>query len=157
MLRTAKPKRSSRKGKPAQTAVVQSYNAQRTNRNWGMWSGRLIPETIARLKDRAEDDAASSGRGRLSGGHYLDAALRSFPKSAEEQVGLANEWLIERWDGEHPAGRSAQFSVSPESAEMLNGLRLSLRGYRHGIVIDVICTAVDTFLDVLEAEGPLEP
>ncbi|WP_372412059.1 hypothetical protein [Streptomyces luteireticuli] len=156
VLRAAKPKRSSRKEKPAQAAVLASFAAQRTGRNWGMWSGRLVPETVTRLKDRAEADAASSGRGRLSAGHYLDAALRSLPKSAEEQVALANEWLIERWDGEHPAGRSAQFSVSPVSAELLNGLRQSLRGYRHGIVIDVVCAAVDAFLDVLEAEGPIE-
>ncbi|MFI1184156.1 hypothetical protein ACH4UT_32065 [Streptomyces sp. NPDC020799] len=156
VLRAAKPKRPSKKEKPAQTAVLASFTAQRTGRNWGMWSGRLVPETVVRLKARAEADAASSGRGRLSAGHYLDAALRSLPKNPEEQVALANDWLIQQWDGEHTAGRSAQFSVSPESAELLNGLRQSLRGYRHGIVIDVVCAAVDTFLDVLEAEGPIE-
>ncbi|WP_424892246.1 hypothetical protein [Streptomyces sp. XH2] len=145
-----------KKEKPAQAAVLASFAAQRTGRNWEMWSGRLVPETVARLKERADADAVSSGRGRLSAGHYLDAALRSLPPSAEEQVALANEWLIERWDGEHPAGRSAQFSVSPASVELLNGLRRSLRAYRHGIVIDVVCAAVDTFLDVLEEEGPIE-
>ncbi|MFC5724155.1 hypothetical protein ACFP1Z_28710 [Streptomyces gamaensis] len=156
VLRAAKPKRTGKKDKPAQAAVLASFIAQRTGRNWGMWSGRLVPDTVARLQARAEADAASSGRGRLSAGHYLDAALRSLPQSAEEQVALANEWLIQQWDGEHPAGRSAQFSVSPESAALLNGLRQSLRAYRHGIVIDVVCAAVDTFLDVLEAEGPIE-
>lgn len=121
-----------------------------------MWSGRLVPEVTKRLEDRAFADATSSDRSRLKSGHYLDAALKALPEDPEEIVEIANEWLIERWGGEHPPGVNAQFSVSPEARERLANLKRSLRGYRHGIIIDVVSAAVDRILDVLDQEGPME-
>jgi hypothetical protein len=142
--------------KPAQSLVVASFLEQRTKRNWAMWSGRLVPEVTKRLEDRAFADATSSERSRLKSGHYLDAALKALPEDPEEIVEIANEWLIERWGGEHPPGVNAQFSVSPEARERLANLKRSLRGYRHGIIIDVVSAAVDRILDVLDQEGPMK-
>jgi hypothetical protein len=142
--------------KPTQSLVVASFLEQRTKRNWAMWSGRLVPEVTKRLEDRAFADATSSDRSRLKSGHYLDAALKALPEDPEEIVEIANDWLIERWGGEHPPGVNAQFSVSPEARERLANLKLSLRGYRHGIVIDVVSAAVDRILDVLDQEGPMK-
>ncbi|NUL15188.1 hypothetical protein HRW15_37475 [Streptomyces lunaelactis] len=48
-----------------------------------------------------------------------------------------------------------QFSVSPVARDLLSGLKRSLRGYRHGIIIDVVCAAADHILDVLDDEGPM--
>ncbi|MEU7288870.1 hypothetical protein AB0A81_26845, partial [Streptomyces flaveolus] len=141
---------------PAQSLVVASFLEQRTKRNWAMWSGRLVPEVTKRLEDRAFADATSSERSRLKSGHYLDAALKALPEDPEEIVEIANEWLIERWGGEHPPGVNAQFSVSPEARERLANLKRSLRGYRHGIIIDVVSAAVDRILDVLDQEGPMK-
>ncbi|MFD5065234.1 hypothetical protein [Streptomyces sp. NPDC058394] len=135
--------------------MVASFLDQRTNRNWAMWSGRLVPEVTKRLEDRAFDDAASSERSRLKSGHYLDAALKALPDDPAEIVEIANSWLIDRWGGEHPPGVNAQFSVSPLARDRLAGLKRSLRGYRHGIIIDVVCSAVDRILDVLDQEGPM--
>lgn len=152
----SKPKRGGSR-KPAQEAVMASFIAQRTSRNWVMWSGRLVPEVIQRLKDRAEADAASSARPRLKPGHYLDAALRDLPAKPADQVELANTWLIERWEGDHPSGGNAQFSISPENASVLKNLRKSLQGARHGVIIDLISASCDQFLDRLDQEGPLQP
>ncbi|MFF8882923.1 hypothetical protein [Streptomyces flaveolus] len=142
--------------KPTQSLVVSSFLDQRTKRNWAMWSGRLVPDVTKRLEDRAFADATSSDRSRLKSGHYLDAALKALPEDPEEIVEIANDWLIERWGGEHPPGVNAQFSVSPEARERLANLKRSLRGYRHGIIIDVVSAAVDRILDVLDQEGPLK-
>ncbi|MEV5646228.1 hypothetical protein AB0L67_40055 [Streptomyces flaveolus] len=142
--------------KPTQSLVVASFLDQRTKRNWAMWSGRLVPDVTKRLEDRAFADATSSDRSRLKSGHYLDAALKALPEDPEEIVEIANDWLIERWGGEHPPGVNAQFSVSPEARERLANLKRSLRGYRHGIIIDVVSAAVDRILDVLDQEGPLK-
>lgn len=152
ILRT---KKRTAKLKPAQSLVVASFIDQRTQRNWAIWSGRLVPEVTTRLEDRAFDDANSSGRSRLKSGHYLDAALKALPEDPAEIAEIANGWLIDRWGGEHPPGVNAQFSVSPLAADRLSGLKRSLRGYRHGIIIDVVCAAADRILDVLAEEGPM--
>ncbi|NJP75622.1 hypothetical protein [Streptomyces sp. C1-2] len=122
------------------------------------WSGRIEGETKARLLDKADDDAASSKR-NLMPGHYLDAALRKISElSPEELASLANEWLIERWSGEHPPGVSIQAGVSPDMSEFLKGLKRTMRGQRGagsgGIILDVVSAAVDRFLDEVDKEGP---
>ncbi|MFD9634193.1 hypothetical protein, partial [Streptomyces violascens] len=136
--------------------LLDSFISQRTARNWQTWSGRMLPDLLARVKDRADHDAETSGRGRLNPGHYVDAAMRLLPADPAEQTKVANEWLVRRWAGEHPPGRSAQFSVSPEVAEFMKSLKRTLRKERHGIVIDLMSAATDNFLDRLDEEGPLE-
>ncbi|WP_217621999.1 hypothetical protein, partial [Streptomyces lunaelactis] len=81
--------------------------------------------------------------------------LRALPDDPAEIAEFANAWLIERWGGEHPPGVNEQFSVSPVARDLLSGLKRSLRGYRHGIIIDVVCAAADHILDVLDDEGPM--
>ena len=156
----AQPPRAQFKGRRAkekdtQAAVVASFIDQRTTRNWSIWSGRLVPDVTKRLQDRADADAESSGRSRLGPGHYFDAAIRGLPDDPGELAEFANTWLVEVWEGEHPRGENAQFSVSPAVHKTLSGLRRSLRGFRHGMVIDVVSAAADRFLDQLDAEGPL--
>ncbi|MEU2134760.1 hypothetical protein [Streptomyces sp. NPDC018352] len=143
---------------PVQATVLQSFIKHRTERNWVTWSGRIEGETKARLLDKADDDAASSKR-NLMPGHYLDAALRKISSlSPEELASLANEWLIERWSGEHPPGVSIQAGVSPDMYEFLKGLKRTMRGQRGagsgGIILDVVSAAVDRFLDEVDEEGP---
>ncbi|WP_329448995.1 hypothetical protein OG906_42085 (plasmid) [Streptomyces sp. NBC_01426] len=143
---------------PVQATVLQSFIKHRTERNWVTWSGRIEGETKARLLDKADDDAASSKR-NLMPGHYLDAALRKISElSPEELASLANEWLIERWSGEHPPGVSIQAGVSPDMSEFLKGLKRTMRGQRGagsgGIILDVVSAAVDRFLDEVDEEGP---
>jgi len=152
----ARPRSEVVKLPPAQEQVVVSYNTARKDRNWKIWSGRITPDVIERLKDRAEEDAESSARGRLKPGHYLDAAMRMLPPDAEEQVELADDWLMGKWRGEHPSGETAQFSVSPGTYDFLMNLNKSLRDYRHGIVIDVVSAACDILLDMLADEGLME-
>ncbi len=141
-----------------QAAVLQSFIKHRTERNWVTWSGRIEGETKTRLLDKADDDAASSKR-NLMPGHYLDAALRKISSlRPEELASLANEWLIERWSGEHPPGVSIQAGVSPDMHEFLKGLKRTMRGQRGagggGIILDVVSAAVDRFLDEADEEGP---
>jgi len=143
---------------PVQATVLQSFIKHRTERNWLTWSGRIEGETKARLLDKADDDAASSKR-NLMPGHYLDAALRRISSlSPEDLASLANEWLIERWSGEHPPGVSIQAGVSPDMYEFLKGLKRTMRGQRGagsgGIILDVVSAAVDRFLDEVNEEGP---
>ncbi|MFD6974493.1 hypothetical protein [Streptomyces sp. NPDC059949] len=143
---------------PVQDTVLQSFIKHRTERNWVTWSGRIEGETKARLLDKADDDAASSKR-NLMPGHYLDAALRKISElSPEDLASLANEWLIERWSGEHPPGVSIQAGVSPDMYEFLKGLKRTMRGQRGagsgGIILDVVSAAVDRFLDLADEEGP---
>lgn len=143
---------------PMQATVLQSFIRHRTERNWVTWSGRIEGETKTRLLDKADDDAASSKR-NLMPGHYLDAALRKISSlSPEELASLANEWLIEKWSGEHPPGVSIQAGVSPDMHEFLKGLKRTMRGQRGagsgGIILDVVSAAVDRFLDEAEEEGP---
>lgn len=149
-----KPKKSTVR-KPAQQAVINSFIAHRTSKGWQQWSGRLPLEVEQRLKDRAADDSESSGRSHLSAAHYFDAALRHLPEDPSEQVALADTWLIERWEGERPRGKSVQFNVSPEMEALLKGLKQSLRRERHGIVMDVLSAVSDAFLDRLDQEGLL--
>ncbi|MFE3558745.1 hypothetical protein ACFXKW_28380 [Streptomyces sp. NPDC059193] len=141
--------------KPGQAAVVNSFLDQRTRRNWVSWSGRLVPDTESALKDRAYEDAEASGRRLLSASHYFDAAIKSLPEDSDEVERLATDWLIDRWDGEHPKGENAQFTISPEAQERLTELKKSLRGTRHGIWIDVLSAAGDCLLDLLQDEGPM--
>ncbi|WP_438297557.1 hypothetical protein [Streptomyces sp. HUAS TT7] len=155
-IESTKPKRAPKKPTPCQDALLDSFISQRTARNWQTWSGRMLPDLLARLKDRADHDAETSGRGRLNPGHYVDAAMRLLPVDPAEQTKVANEWLVRRWAGEHPPGRSAQFGVSPEVAEFMKSLKRTLRKERHGIVIDLMSAATDNFLDRLDEEGPLE-
>lgn len=156
----SQPPRTQSKGRRAkeketQAEVVASFINQRTSRNWSIWSGRLVPAVTKRLQDRADSDAASSGRSRLGPGHFFDAAIRGLPDDPAELAEIANTWLVEVWEGEHPRGENAQFSVSPAVHDKLSGLRRSLRGFRHGMVIDVVSAAADRLLDQLDAEGPL--
>ncbi|WP_327740479.1 hypothetical protein OG749_46180 (plasmid) [Streptomyces nojiriensis] len=141
--------------KPGQAAVVNSFLDQRTRRNWVSWSGRLVPDTENALKDRAYEDAEASGRRLLSASHYFDAAIKSLPEDSDEVERLATDWLIDRWDGEHPKGENAQFTISPEAQQRLTELKKSLRGTRHGIWIDVLSAAGDCLLDLLQDEGPM--
>jgi hypothetical protein len=141
-----------------QEEVLASFIRHRTQRNWPTWSGRIEGETKTRLLQKADDDALSSGR-NLMPGHYLDAALRLVKDlSAEELAALANEWLIEKWSGEHPPGVSIQAGVSPDVYELLKGLKRTLRGQRGagsgGLILDVVSAAVDRFLDASDQEGP---
>ncbi|GGX46311.1 hypothetical protein [Streptomyces noursei] len=156
---TLKPRRKKAGSpKPMQAAVLDSFIAHRTARNWITWSGRIEGETKVRLLDKADDDAASSKR-NLMPGHYLDAALRRISSlSPQELASLANHWLIEKWSGEHPPGVSIQAGVSPEMHEFLKGLKRTMRGQRGtgggGIILDVVSAAVDRFLDDADEEGP---
>ncbi|WP_431983831.1 hypothetical protein [Streptomyces qinglanensis] len=149
-----KPKKGGKR-KPAQQAVMDSFIAHRTSTEWQQWSGRLPLEVEQRLKDRAADDSESSGRSHLSAAHYFDAALRHLPEDPSEQVALADAWLIGRWEGERPRGKSVQFNVSPEMEALLKGLKQSLRRERHGIIMDVLSAASHAFLDRLDQEGLL--
>ncbi|MFE9259173.1 hypothetical protein [Streptomyces sp. NPDC006879] len=95
-------------------------------------------------------------------GHYLDAALKLMQDQTPEQLAaMANEWLIERWSGEHPPGVSIQAGVSPEMYTFLKGLKRHLRGQRGagsgGLILDVVSAAVDRFLDDADGEGPFPP
>lgn len=146
---------------PMQAAVLGSFIKHRTERNWPTWSGRIEGETKARLLKKADDDAESSGR-NLMPGHYLDAALRLVKDSSpEELAALANEWLIDKWSGEHPPGVSIQAGVSPEMYQFLKGLKRHLRGQRGagsgGLILDVVSASVDRFLDAADEEGPFPP
>lgn len=58
--------------------------------------------------------------------------------------------------GEHPTGRSAQYTVGPEATAFLDGLSRLMRPYRSGIIIDITSAAVDILLDKLEEEGPMQ-
>ncbi|MFD8263582.1 hypothetical protein ACFV19_32885 [Streptomyces griseoluteus] len=146
---------------PMQTAVLGAFIRHRTERNWQTWSGRMEGETKTRLLKKADDDAESSGR-NLMPGHYLDAALRLVKDmSPEELAAIANEWLIEKWSGEHPPGVSLQAGVSPDMYKFLKGLKRHLRGQRGagsgGLILDVVSAAVDRFLDQADEEGPFPP
>lgn len=154
-----RPRKKAASSKPTmQEEVLASFIRHRTQRNWPTWSGRIEGETKTRLLQKADDDALSSGR-NLMPGHYLDAALRLVKDlSAEELAALANEWLIEKWSGEHPPGVSIQAGVSPDVYELLKGLKRTLRGQRGagsgGLILDVVSAAVDRFLDAADGEGP---
>ncbi|MEU0343776.1 hypothetical protein ABZ092_33685 [Streptomyces bobili] len=144
-----------------QAAVLGSFIKHRTERNWPTWSGRIEGETKGRLLQKADDDAQSSGR-NLMPGHYLDAALKLVKDlGPEELAALANEWLIEKWSGEHPPGVSIQAGVSPDMYQFLKGLKRTLRGQRGsgsgGLILDVVSAAVDRFLDAADEEGPFPP
>ncbi|MDT0616534.1 hypothetical protein RM812_41350, partial [Streptomyces sp. DSM 40712] len=146
---------------PMQAAVLSSFIKHRTERNWPTWSGRIEGETKARLLQKADDDAESSGR-NLMPGHYLDAALRLVKDlSPEELAAIANEWLIDKWSGEHPPGVSIQAGVSPDMYQFLKGLKRHLRGQRGagsgGLILDVVSASVDRFLDAADEEGPFPP
>lgn len=146
---------------PMQEAVLASFIKHRTERNWPTWSGRIEGETKGRLLQKADDDALSSGR-NLMPGHYLDAALRLVKDlEAEELAALANNWLIDKWSGEHPPGVSIQAGVSPDMYQLLKGLKRTLRGQRGagsgGLILDVVSAAVDRFLDAADEEGPFPP
>ncbi|WP_420082915.1 hypothetical protein ACN6AT_38335 (plasmid) [Streptomyces sp. JL4002] len=157
-----RPRRKAASTKPPmQTAVLGSFIKHRTERNWPTWSGRIEGETKSRLLQKADDDAESSGR-NLMPGHYLDAALRLVKDlSPEELAAIANEWLIDKWSGEHPPGVSIQAGVSPDMYQFLKGLKRHLRGQRGagsgGLILDVVSAAVDRFLDAADDEGPFPP
>ncbi|MFE9888481.1 hypothetical protein [Streptomyces scopuliridis] len=146
---------------PMREAVLASFIKHRTERNWPTWSGRIEGETKGRLLQKADEDALSSGR-NLMPGHYLDAALRLVKDlEAEELAALANNWLIEKWSGEHPPGVSIQAGVSPDMYQLLKGLKRTLRGQRGagsgGLILDVVSAAVDRFLDAADGEGSFPP
>lgn len=160
-LRPRSRKKAADAKPPMQAAVLASFIRHRTGRDWPTWSGRIEGETKARLLNKADDDALSSGR-NLMPGHYLDAALKLVQDQTPEQLAaMANEWLIERWSGEHPPGVSIQAGVSPEMYTFLKGLKRHLRGQRGagsgGLILDVVSAAVDRFLDDADGEGPFPP
>ncbi|WDN55915.1 hypothetical protein [Streptomyces clavuligerus] len=122
---------------------------------WQTHPFRFAPDLMTQLSRRVAQDCSSSGKS-LTAAQYVDAAMLQYlPTTIEEQLVLAEEFLLSR-ETEVGTGKQASHRVSPEVYAIASPLANELREAGHArIAVHVYSGALDSFLRDLKAEGPL--
>ncbi|RXS64596.1 hypothetical protein EST92_30635 [Streptomyces sp. TM32] len=122
---------------------------------WKTQPFRFAADLVDTLSARVAEDCANSGKS-LTAAQYVDAAMAlCLPRSIEEQLDLAEEFLLSR-DSETGTGKQGSHRVSPEVYEIASQLPNELRRAGHArTAVHVYSGALDRFLKALEQDGPL--
>ncbi|MET7297111.1 hypothetical protein ABZS79_34320 [Streptomyces griseoloalbus] len=122
---------------------------------WQTHPFRFAADLVTKLSKRVAQDCSSSGKS-LTAAQYVDAAMsRYLPATIEEQLALAEEFLLSR-ETDVGTGKQASHRVSPEVYAIAAPLANDLREAGHArIAVHVYSGALDSFLRDLESEGPL--
>lgn len=145
---------------PAHTALLKSWRNSRVDLKlrrdaWQTHPFRFAADLVTQLSKRVAQDCSSSGKS-LTAAQYVDAAMsRYLPATIEEQLALAEEFLLSR-ETDVGTGKQASHRVSPEVYAVAAPLANDLREAGHArIAVHVYSGALDSFLRDLESEGPL--
>ncbi|MFE5828368.1 hypothetical protein ACFQ7B_42485 [Streptomyces erythrochromogenes] len=122
---------------------------------WQTQPFRFAQDLVDQLSKRVAADCKTSGR-MLTAAQYVDAAMtRHLPSSIEEQLDLAEDFLLKR-DSDVGTGQQGSHRVSPEVYAIASDLPNAMRTAGHArTAVHVYSGALDRFLEELKAEGPL--
>lgn len=140
----------------AHQAVHESFaDAKLRSAKWKSHGFRITPEVLSRLRERVNADRRTTGNFNLAIGHYVDAALRHIPPSVGDQIAIAEAFgESQLWDTEKT--QPSTYRVGEKAYGLASNLKLTLQEADFGRRgTQVVSAAIDRFLDVLEAEGPL--
>lgn len=144
----------------AHKALLNSWRDSRLDlklrkKGWQTQPFRFAADLVESLSKRVAEDCKSSGK-TLTAAQYVDAAMaRHLPQSIEEQLDLAEEFLVSR-DSDVGTGQQGSHRVSPEVYAIASELPNALRQQGHArTAVHVYSGALDRFLSELEEAGPL--
>ncbi|GLW04288.1 hypothetical protein [Streptomyces lavendulae] len=144
----------------AHEALLNSWRDSRLDlklrkKRWQTQPFRFAADLVESLSRRVAEDCKSSGK-TLTAAQYVDAAMaRHLPQSIEEQLDLAEDFLISR-DSDVGTGQQGSHRVSPEVYAIASELPNALRQEGHArTAVHVYSGALDRFLSELEEAGPL--
>ncbi|MFD9458548.1 hypothetical protein ACFWBC_36380 [Streptomyces sp. NPDC059985] len=144
----------------AHEALLNSWRDSRLDlklrkKRWQTQPFRFAADLVESLSKRVAEDCKTSGK-TLTAAQYVDAAMaRHLPQTIEEQLDLAEDFLISR-DSDVGTGQQGSHRVSPEVYAIASELPNALRQEGHArTAVHVYSGALDRFLAELEEAGPL--
>lgn len=141
----------------AHGAVHVSYaDAKLRSSQWRAHGFRIAPDVLARLKTRVNRDRRTTGNPHLAIGHYVDAALRHMPGDVGALIAMAEEFGTgQLWDQERT--QPSTYRVGRRAYALASGMKMQLQEADFGRRgTQVVSAGIETFLDALETEGPLQ-